>query len=835
MSRLIDIIPQHWFEAMRRRGFLLLSLVFALFVVLVIRQLTVFQNRIVSDAARTQAEQYVNALMETRRLYSDEVAEPLRAHGVDVTADFADRTDAIPLPASFSILLGERLSDANENVEVTLYSAFPYPERDIRELTDFEQNALTAISAEPQPYFEFLIIDGKRMIRYAVPDTMQESCVACHNTHPDSPKTDWQVGDVRGVLAVTLPVSSAWTQAQAGTRDIAIIVLSMVSVVGGMLYYLSRRTRRMTDTLESRVFERTAALTAANVRLERGIAERESAENRLGAVLDTVGEGIITISGEGKIVMVNREANAIWGFHPGELNGTHVDSLVTERIGALDSFEPDISAESTGHGNERTNNLLSRRFQMTGIRSDGSHFPVEIRITRTSFEDQRLFTIAARDITSRLGMENALREERRNLAQKVDARTAELSQANHELERASRMKDEFLASMSHELRTPLNAILGLSEALLTETYGDIGDRQLRPLHLIGESGRHLLELINDILDVSKIEAGRLTLIKSVVSVESLCQASLSFVREAARKKEIRLKFELDERARLIEVDERRMKQILVNLLSNAVKFTPERGSVGLQIKADPLSKKLHFMVIDTGIGIDRADYERLFQPFVQLDSKLSRAYSGTGLGLALVHRLTEMHNGAVSVESRPGKGSRFVVTIPWEPQDFEAMGEVMRHELVESAETQTIRKTPRIKSAINGANGHKPLILVAEDNEVNIATLNDFLQFKGYRVIVAQDGMKAVQLAEQNPDLILMDIQMPRMDGLEATRRIRANYNTAYIPIIALTGLAMSGDRERCLAAGADDYLSKPFQLDELVAIMETQLAGRPHMQPEPV
>ena len=273
--------------------------------------------------------------------------------------------------------------------------------------------------------------------------------------------------------------------------------------------------------------------------------------------------------------------------------------------------------------------------------------------------------VVSRDITDGRQAEDALREERALLAQRVEERTVELSAANAELARAARLKDEFLASMSHELRTPLTGILGLSEALQLQVYGPHNEKQLKALRSIEESGQHLLNLINDILDLSKIEAGKVELQIGAVAVAEVCQASLRMIKEIAQKKKLKVSFNLDMLVTTAQADSRRLKQMLVNLLSNAVKFTPEEGSVGLEVEGDAAHKTVRFIVWDTGIGIAPEDMPRLFRPFVQLDARLAREYSGTGLGLSLVQRMADMHGGSVTVESEPGKGSRFTITLPW--------------------------------------------------------------------------------------------------------------------------------------------------------------------------
>ncbi|GAB4439816.1 MAG: hypothetical protein Kow0031_21710 [Anaerolineae bacterium] len=265
--------------------------------------------------------------------------------------------------------------------------------------------------------------------------------------------------------------------------------------------------------------------------------------------------------------------------------------------------------------------------------------------------------VAIVDVTDLKQTEAALRAERALLAARVAERTAELVQAN-------RLKDQFLATMSHELRTPLNVIFGNVELLLEELYGPLTDKQVRSLNSIGSSGRHLLALINDILDLSEIETEELKLVITPVSIEAICRESLEVIQETARQKSIRTHSQIDPPVTTIEADEQRLRQILVNLLTNAVKFTPKGGRVGLEVWLRAATGTVEFTVWDTGIGINQADINIMFNPFVQLDGGLNRQEEGTGLGLTLVQRLTALHGGTVAVESTPGRGSRFTVSLP---------------------------------------------------------------------------------------------------------------------------------------------------------------------------
>lgn len=421
-------------------------------------------------------------------------------------------------------------------------------------------------------------------------------------------------------------------------------------------------------------------------------------------------------------------------------------------------------------------------------------------------------------LIERKEIEDALAEQQTLLAKRIAERTSELSAANAELARAARLKDEFLANMSHELRTPLSAIIGFAELLAEQVQGELNELQLNSLHTIEKSAQHLLSVINDILDVSKIEAGKLSLDMFPLSIERLCHASLQFIKQPAAQKKIDLSLTLDKSVPSIWGDERRLKQILVNLLTNAVKFTLEGGQVGLEVTSDKEREVLHFTVWDTGIGIATDDMKHLFKPFSQVEGGLSRQYGGTGLGLVLVSRLTELHQGCISLESEPGKGSCFTVTLPWQRQSPNEVDIFSRQ-----ATSQPERDVLSDDGMVAQRDG---LILLVEDNEQNIETFQTYLTTKGYQVIVARHGLEAIQRTkEEQPALILMDIQMPKMDGLEAIRHIRADSTIAEIPIIALTALAMRGDRERCLAAGANDYLSKPVSIKKLRQKIEGYLA----------
>lgn len=496
------------------------------------------------------------------------------------------------------------------------------------------------------------------------------------------------------------------------------------------------------------------------------------------------------------------------------------------------------------------------RFELARInRKAASGRKLYLRLVSLPYRDERGQVLGLlqliEDVTDAGQTEQRLSQQRndlRLLQEQLSHQNAELTSMNAQLERAVHMREEFMAMMSHELRTPLTSILGMSEALQRHYYGPLSDEQYESLRTIIENGNHLLELINDILDYARVEADRLELSFSAVAVDELCQSALRMVAPIAQKKQIEVLLQIHPEAMALRADERRLKQILVNLLGNAVKFTAEGRPIGLEVSGDTERRIIQFMVWDTGIGIAEGDIERMFQPFVQLDSGPTRQHIGSGLGLALVQRLVKLHGGIVTVVSAPGEGSRFTVTLPWNGElDVTGMQAALftrAHDTQNeqngwnrvrgaSSAAPALFTTPApftlalpspedLEMDLPGAERQSTVLIVDDDVGVR-ETLAALLGGEGYQLAFSGSGSDVLELAAQVlPDLILLDVMLPGVDGFALCRRIRADARLGEVPIVMITALDDRTTRLVGFRCGADDFISKPFDGVELAARVRT-------------
>ena len=525
----------------------------------------------------------------------------------------------------------------------------------------------------------------------------------------------------------------------------------------------------------------------AQVKALQGIQENEQ---RYAAILEAAMDAIIVIDGEHRIVLFNRAAEHIFGAPSWHMVGHPVHELLP--AGLLDSHTAAVSAFALGTESVRA---MGKTRPITGRRADGEQFPAEATISRLERKGEVYMTVVLRDITERRRAEQAI------------------LQAKKEAENADLAKTTFLANMSHEIRTPMNAVLGMAEVLQGT---ELDPSQQRYLSLIQQSGTNLLEIINQLLDLSKIEAGRLELVPEPFSLNQCLDQSVNLLLPQAKKKGLDLLYFVDpEIPPYLDGDPLRLTQILMNLLGNTLKFT-RQGEVVLRVDLaakDQTAVQLHFTVRDTGPGIPEDKLEAVFEPFTQVESAKQ---GGTGLGLAITRQLVEMMGGTIWMESTLGEGTTVYFTL--------RLGVAAKPAREDQPPVTTANQGP--------GPSFRPLrCLLAEDVEANQLLVTALMERAGHAVVVVENGREAVERLEREPfDLVLMDVQMPEMDGLAATRAIRTREQKqgGHVPIIAMTAQAMPQDQERCLEAGMDAYLSKPFNRTKLFATIDYLLETAP-------
>ncbi len=605
----------------------------------------------------------------------------------------------------------------------------------------------------------------------------------------------------------------------------------------GELYWLQTTNAAFSDP-QGRLLGYVSIRTDITERRRAEQANRKLAA-RLQAILQHAGHAIISTDNEGIIQIFNPAAEAMLGYSADEVIG-QCTPLLFHDPEELHARAQAISNE-TGTRFPSPHELFSYLFstpanQMdwTYIRKDGTRIPVLLSLSALTDADGTVqgYMGVASDISEQKRVEQEIRDAKDELERANGQLAAALEHTQRlalAAKQATAAKSEFLANMSHEIRTPMTAILGYTD-LLIEQDEATGRPRCDALQTIRRNGLHLLDIINDILDLSKIEAGRMEIERVDVPLWPLLNEVRDLMCVRADQKGIELRIQaLTPLPECANTDPVRLRQVLVNLVGNAIKFT-EQGRVTVSIRYDDENRRgiLRFIIEDTGIGISREQQGRLFHPFSQADTSTTRRFGGTGLGLTISKRLVDLLGGTITVESEMARGSRFTVrldagpAVPLDQRHFPA--DVARPAALEvdhDLPALPLEAAPQIGPS-------KGTILLAEDGVDNQRLIGLVLRKAGYEVAVAENGRIAIEKIRQGEtqgkpfDLILMDMQMPEVDGYSAARRLRDE--GCQTPIIALTAHAMTGDREKCLAAGCDEYLSKPIDRSLLLATVQALL-----------
>ncbi|MGH2656418.1 MAG: ATP-binding protein [Actinomycetota bacterium] len=522
------------------------------------------------------------------------------------------------------------------------------------------------------------------------------------------------------------------------------------------------------------VWRNARSLHAADLKRREAEELRRADEERFQAVAENTPDAIVTVSSDSVITYFNRGAETMFGYEMADIVGQQVTTLMPERYRRL---HREGMARYLATGEAR---VLGKTVELEGRRQDGSEFPLELSLCSWSTAEGAFFIASIRDVTARKEADEAIHRSR------------------EEAERANQAKSEFLSRMSHELRTPLNAILGFGQLMEMD---DLDPEHRESLGQILKAGRHLVDLIEEVLDISRIEAGRLSLSLEPVALDETVRESLELLAPSARHRNVGLEWEADAASgRYVMADRQRLRQVLLNLVSNAVKYNRPNGEVRVSFRERDGRARLE--VADTGPGIPPEDRERLFVPFERLGQTEAE---GTGLGLALSKGLVEAMGGSIGMESRDGEGSLFWVEL------FEARAPVPSARGAELEEPLESEVPDRART-----------VLYIEDNPVNLGLVDKILARRpGIRLLSAMRGGLGLELARlHRPDLILLDVHLPDMPGEEVLRRLREDPATRHVPVVVISADAMPERVQRLLAAGARAYLTKPLDVRRLLNLV---------------
>jgi len=819
----------------------------------------------------------INKLKKIRSYYTAKVISKVKKHSeLSINYDHEDEVKTIPLPATLLHNMSQILPD--NGMSVNMFSNYPFPNRKDRVLEADQQEALAFIEQNPfKTHTKLVDEETRKVLKVTVADIFyDQGCVNCHNSRADTPKNDWKIGDVRGVLQVTIPYTGEIALTSTQMLYIGALFIILIVILSIHYTYVSIRQKNQYKRIEEQLEEKIALRT-------KTLNEYKKAVDLSTIVSKTNKYGVITY--------VNDEFTRIAQYSKEELLGQNHNII----------RHPDMPDEIFKDLWKTVKAKKIWKGQIKNRAKDGSSYYVATTI---------------------FPLTNANDEIEEFLAIRLDV--SEIVKSRIEAEKADLSKSTFLANMSHEIRTPLNAIIGFSQILSGSKHLDA--EELKHANIIESSASSLLMIINDILDISKIESGNFQINITNTDLYFIAEHVVELFTKRAAQKNIKFVFNMDSKIPMcVQTDGTRIRQVISNLLSNAIKFTENYGTISLNIliiKEENEKATIRFEIIDSGVGIPQDQLSTIFKPFIQVDSQTNRKYEGTGLGLSICSHIIESFGSKISVESKEGEGTRFWFDLSLEVceeimfekshfahgLEFRIMDQksdlyhyakrylnifgkisfesdpnevdivVANYDKNNQGKFETLRSNcskpklvlfeyekdynevllnknevgiclPFYASKLNDAlqkiinqssdfsselkkeYSYEGRILVAEDNLANQELITFILTSVGVSFDIASNGKEAVNMFKNNDyDLVFMDINMPIMDGIEAFRQIREYENeiageyVSYVPIIALTANAIKGDREKFLILGMNDYLSKPIEMEKLTVIFDKYL-----------
>lgn len=531
--------------------------------------------------------------------------------------------------------------------------------------------------------------------------------------------------------------------------------------------------------LEYKVKERTEQLTKTNENLLKEMNERTQIENRFKVVVESAPNAIILVDKKGKIQMINKQTENYFGYNREELIGNKIELLVPG-ANKLD----DINLRTT-FTNQPSEHTIGAKHNFFGIKKDGTEIPIEMHLNPIHIQNETLILTSIIDITERKKAEKAIKK------------------AKNEADQANHAKSEFLSRMSHELRTPLNSILGFTQLM---GMGELNPEHKKGIDHIMKSGKHLLNLVNEVLDLSRIEAGKLSVSLETVELNGIILEILDVVHPLAKENKIKIEFENVKTQQLfVKADHQKLKQVLLNIINNAIKYNNEGGSVTITA-TNVKNKNARISVTDTGNGIHKDELQKLFMPFQRIGKEISEV-EGTGLGLAISKKLTEAMNGNIGVESEVGKGSTFWIELP------QSNGLMESHHLEIDFE-----------ALHNNKNNFAGTLLYIEDNISNQQLIKQIMDTyrSNINLITGLYGRDAVKMAQDyKPNLILLDLNLPDIHGSQVLELLQKNAETEKIPVVILSADATDTQMKKLLKAGATTYLTKPLDVIEFLKVID--------------